>query len=50
MEGKSVFISSCTRRELARRRSSRSLMRIEWRISLVLLAVAVAAFVVMRGL
>jgi hypothetical protein len=48
-QGKSLFISSCTRRELARRRSSRHPSRLELMVAVTLLVAAVVAFVVARG-
>lgn len=49
MENKSVFISSCSRRELARRRPSRTAGQLEMYIALAVLVVAVFAFVIVRG-
>jgi hypothetical protein len=49
MESKSVFISSCTRRELARRRPSRWVLHLQTNVSMIVLAGAVLAFVVARG-
>jgi hypothetical protein len=48
MEDKSVFISSVTRRDLARRRPSRTLMRIESLLAFALIVAAVCAFIVVR--
>jgi hypothetical protein len=48
-QGKSVFISSCTRREMARRRPSRTAARLELFVGMTLLLAAVVAFVVVRG-
>jgi hypothetical protein len=48
MESKSVFISSCSRRELARRRPSRRAVWLQSNLSMIVLAVAVVAFVVVR--
>ena len=48
-ESKSLFISSCTRRELARRRPGRSAGRLELVVGLVVLVAALIAFVVVRG-
>jgi hypothetical protein len=51
MEGKGIFISSCSRRQLARRRpQSRMLMlRAELLLALVVVAVGFGAFVAGRG-
>jgi hypothetical protein len=46
---KSLFISSCTRREMARRRPGRSAGRLELSVGLVLLVAALVAFLVVRG-
>jgi hypothetical protein len=43
MEGKSIFISSCSRRQLARRRPARSALRVQITIAVVVLAAALAA-------
>ena len=48
-ESKSVFISSCTRREMARRRPSRTAARLELMVAMTLLIAAVLAFAVVRG-
>jgi hypothetical protein len=48
MEGRNMFISSCSRRELARRKPSRSAWRVQLTLALVLLAAAVLAFAVVR--
>jgi hypothetical protein len=49
MESKSVFISSCTRREMARRRPSRTAGRLELWVGVAMLVVALVAFAVVRG-
>lgn len=50
METKPVFISSCSRRELARRRPNRPLVRAELIMAVVvLLAMAAAAFAAVQG-
>jgi hypothetical protein len=49
MEKKSVFISSVTRRELARRRPARHMLRLELLLAVVVLAAAAAAFLISRG-
>jgi hypothetical protein len=46
---RSLFISSCTRRELARRRPARSAVRIHLLGTAILVAVAVGAFVAASG-
>jgi hypothetical protein len=48
MQDRSVFVSSCSRRQLARRRAARSMPRIQLLIVLALLA-ALAAVVVTRA-
>jgi hypothetical protein len=48
-QGKSLFISSCTRRELARRRPSRRASRLELMVAMTLLVAVVVAFVAARG-
>ena len=48
MENRSVFISSCSRRELARRRPSRSAWRVQLTVAMVLLFAAVLAFAITR--
>jgi hypothetical protein len=48
MESRSLFISSCSRRELSRRRPSKTAWRLQLTLALVLLAVAVLAFAVVR--
>ncbi len=51
MEGKSIFISSCSRRQLARRRAPvrSSVMRLQPMLMLLVLIVGFAAFVVGHG-
>ena len=52
MEGSKVFISSCSRRQLARRRLTRGgMLRMQLQLLMVLLIVglAVAAFIAGRG-
>ena len=44
-----VFISSCSRRQLARRRWARAAVRFELPATVLTLAVAVGAFVAGRG-
>jgi hypothetical protein len=48
-QGKSLFISSCTRREMARRRPSRNAGRLELLVGMTLLLAALVAFVIVRG-
>jgi hypothetical protein len=48
-ETKSVFISSCTRRDLARRRAGRPALRLQLFVALIVLAAALAAFLALRG-
>jgi hypothetical protein len=43
-----LFISSCTRREMARRRPHRSAVRIQ-ALALLLIAAALGAFIAARG-
>ena len=49
MESRSIFISSLTRRELARRRPSRSPVRAERLMVVALIALAITAVIVARG-
>ena len=49
MSDPSPFISSCSRRELGRRRAGRNLARQQALVVLVLLIAAVAAFVAGHG-
>jgi hypothetical protein len=49
MEEKSLFISSCTRRQLARRRSHRMLMRMQFLLTMAVLAAAAGAFILAHG-
>jgi hypothetical protein len=46
---RSLFISSCTRRELARRRATRTWLRIQASVAVVVLLVALGVFVAARG-
>ena len=48
MENRSLFISSCSRRELARRKPSRNAWRPQLTVAMVLLFAAVLAFAVVR--
>jgi hypothetical protein len=48
MEDRSLFISSCTRRDLARRRARRHLFA-PGALTLVVLAAALGAFIAARG-
>ncbi len=47
--GPSIFISSCSRRQLARRRHARSLVRVELLVVLLIVASGLGAFVAGRG-
>jgi hypothetical protein len=49
MENKSVFISSCTRRQLWRRRPGRHLFGPQLLIAAIVLAVALGAFMAGHG-
>jgi hypothetical protein len=48
MESRSLFISSCSRRELARRKPSKSAWRLQLTVALALLVAALFAFAIMR--
>jgi hypothetical protein len=49
MEGRSLFISSCTRRELARRRPPPARLYLPHTLVALLLAVGVAAVLLLAG-
>lgn len=49
MEDRSLFISSCSRRELARRRPGRFRFNMQAALAMVVLALAIAAVLVARG-
>jgi hypothetical protein len=49
MESRSIFISSLTRRQLVRRRPTRSPVRAERVMVAVLIALAITAVIVARG-
>jgi hypothetical protein len=49
MPGSDMFISSCSRRQLARRRWARAALRLELPIGLLALAASVGAFLAGRG-
>jgi hypothetical protein len=49
MEDKSVFISSCSRRDLARRRPKRPVLPLQLLVVMLLVAAALGAFVVVHG-
>ena len=49
METKSIFISSCSRRQLARRRPYRSSVRAQLMIAVLLAVVAVLVIAIARG-
>ena len=48
MTDRSVFISSCSKRELARRRPTPNAYRVQFLLALLVLCVALAAFVGVR--
>jgi hypothetical protein len=48
-DNRSLFISSCTRRELARRKSGRTPLRIQLLAAAIVLAVALGAFIAAGG-
>ena len=48
MESKSLLISSCSRRELARRRPSKTAWRLQLTVALALLIAALFAFAIVR--
>jgi hypothetical protein len=48
MIDRSIFISSCTRRQLARRRPSPNAYRIQLMIAIAVLSVAMIAFAAVR--
>jgi len=50
MEGKSVFISSCSRRELSRRRPTRPVLARQGLVAVVLVLLVLAAFFAVHGL
>jgi hypothetical protein len=49
MEKRSVFISSVTRRQVARRRPARHASRLQLTIGVLVIVAAAAAFVLTRG-
>lgn len=49
MESKSIFISSCSRRQLARRRPYRSQLRTQLMTAVLLTAVVVIVIAIARG-
>jgi len=49
MEDRGLFISSCSRRELARRRPTRSVARAQVVLTLLVLAAVLGALVAARG-
>jgi hypothetical protein len=49
MEGKSIFISSCSRRQLARRRPYRSPLRTQLIVAVLVAVVAIAVIAIARG-
>ncbi len=48
-QNRSLFISSCTRRQMARRRGNRTVLPVQVLVTAVILAVAAGAFVALRG-
>jgi hypothetical protein len=50
LEGKSIFISSCSRRQLARRRPTRYAFRLQVMIAVIVVAAAVGLFLAARGI
>jgi hypothetical protein len=48
VDGSKIFISSCSRRQLARRRPSPNAYRVQLLVSMIVLAIAVGAFAAMR--
>jgi hypothetical protein len=49
MESRSIFISSLSRRQLARRRPGRSPVRVELMVAVALVVIAIAVMIVARG-
>jgi hypothetical protein len=49
MPGSTIFISSCSRRELARRRPGRPQLRLQLMLATVLVLSVFAAFIAARG-
>jgi hypothetical protein len=49
LESRSIFISSCSRRQLARRRSNRSPIRAQLLFAALLVSVAIVTIVAARG-
>jgi hypothetical protein len=49
MEDRSLFISSCSRRELSRRKATRSLSRMQVVLALLVLAAVLGGLVAARG-
>jgi hypothetical protein len=49
IEDRSLFLSSCTRREMARRRPHRRVLRTETVLVVLLIAAALGAFIAARG-
>ena len=48
-DNRSLFISSCTRRQLARRKPSRTLLRNQLLVAALVLVVALGTFVAAQG-
>ncbi len=49
MEGKGIFISSCSRRQLARRRPTRSVLRLQFVIAMIVITATVGVVLAGRG-
>ena len=49
MEGNNIFISSVSRRDLARRRPVRPIVPVQLVVALIVLAIAAGALVLARG-
>jgi hypothetical protein len=49
VEGKSIFISSCSRRQLARRRPANYMLRLQVAIAVLVIAAAIGTFFAARG-
>jgi hypothetical protein len=50
VESRSIFISSLSRRQLARRRPGRSPVRVQLLIAIALVVIAIAVMIVARGI
>jgi hypothetical protein len=49
MDTPEIFISSCSRRQLARRRTTRSALRVQLLMSIAVIAVALAVLFAVNG-